>query len=252
MSNNITPETLIRYLDNELEPDDRLYVEAQLLSDPALRAELDRLQLAKQAIVQYARRQHVGSIHKEMMVERQPKVTRVRWMRVSLRIAAVLLVALLAAGIVQYTQLDAGKLYNAQYEAYSLRVTRDSDEVISRLEEYYRTGRMKDVIAQYEDPSLTHLPSDHFLAGQAYLSQNDPQKAITAFEAQLAANKLLTIKPYQDDSEYYMALAYLKAGDVSEAIPLFRRIHDTPSHAYHKEVSSWYLRKLQWLEWKSK
>jgi tetratricopeptide (TPR) repeat protein len=247
MSSNITPDTLIRYLDNELEPDERLYVEAQLLSDAALRAEFDRLQLAKQAIVQYARRQQVAGIHRQMMKEaRQPKTTKVRWMRTGLRVAAILLVALLVAGIVQYTQLDAGKLYSSQYETYSLGATRDSDAVISSLEDHYRHGRMK------EDRSLTHLPSDHFVAGQAYLAVNDPQKAIAAFEAQLAVNgTLLNFKPYQDDTEYYLALAYLKTGEVSKALPLFRRIHQTPSHAYRKEVSGWYIRKLQWLEWKN-
>ncbi|HYE56648.1 MAG TPA: hypothetical protein VD996_17490 [Chitinophagaceae bacterium] len=252
MSSNITHETLIRYLDNELEPDDRLYVEAQLLSDPALRGELDKLQLAKQAIRQYGRKQHVATIHRQMMQElRKPKATRVRWMRTSLRIAAILVVALLVAGIVQYTQLDAGRLYNSQYETYTLGVTRNGEAVISGIEDLYRKGRMAEVIAAYENKSLTPLPSDHFLAGQAYLAGNDPQHATKAFEKQLAVNNTLPyFKPYQDDTEYYLALAYLKADQVSKALPLFRRIRENPSHAYHKEVSGWYLRKLEWLQWK--
>lgn len=252
MDNNITPDTLISYLDNELEPDERLYVEARLAADPALGLQLQRLALARQAAAHYGTRQRVAEIHREMMQEMRAKprarVLRVRWL---LRVAAVLLVMLLVAGVVQHWLLDENRLYNARYERYAMSITRDDDTAISRIAQLYGAGNLQEAASAYEDQSQAPLPSDHFLAAQAYLSMNETGKAILALEAQLRANGSLgSFKPYHDDAEYYLALAYLKDGRLAQAIPLFRHIHDTPAHAYHRQVSSWYLWRLQWLQWK--
>ena len=90
-------------------------------------------------------------------------------------------------------------------------------------------------------------PADHFFAAQAYLNSNEPHKAITAFDAVLSANASLPFKPHQEDAEYYLALAYLKAGDAAKALPLLESIHDQPAHSYHKEVGSWYITQVRWL-----
>ena len=240
MNNNITPDMLIQYLDNELDPQERLLVESQLSADAALQEQLERLRVAKQAFKQYARRQQVGAIHAEMMKSRKP--APVRLLRMTMRVAALLMVLLLIAGLVQYSLLDASRLYSTQYETFTLGISRDVTSA-SPIEQAYRQGNMQQVIALYESN-----PTDHFLAGQAYLSQNNPQQAIAAFEKQLNANANLELKPYQDDAEYYLALAWLKAGRTDKALPLFEKIHSQPVHAYHHEVSGWYLTKLRWLK----
>jgi len=240
MNNNITPAMLIQYLDNELGPQDRLLVESQLAADADLREQLERLKLAQQAFKMYARQQQVADIHSEMMKELPRRKTSV--LRMAMRIAALVIVLVLIAGLVQYSLLDAGRLYSTQYETYTLGTPRGDDTVA--IEQAYRNHDMAQVIALYEN----NHTADHFLAGQAYLALNAPEKAITAFEAQLKANESATIKPYQDDAEYYLALAWLKAGRTDKALPLFEKIHDQSSHAYHDQVSGWYLTKLRWLK----
>jgi tetratricopeptide (TPR) repeat protein len=250
MSNNITPEMLTRYLDNELDAGQRQVVESALSGNDELQQQLQRLQLAKQAFKQFATRQKIASIHQEMMKElprRQP-AGFVRYLRITMRFAALLLVLLLVAGVVQYSLLDAERLYRSHYDAYTLGTSRD-DANIPAIEQAYRRNDMLQVIALYESGSAQgRQPADHFLAGQAYLATDNPQKAIPAFEAQLQANASRTSKSYQDDAEYYLALAWLKAGRADKALPLFQLVHNQKAHAYNREVSGWYLTQLRWLQ----
>lgn len=249
MSNNITPDILIQYLDDELDPDYRLYVESQVAADPALQQLLERLRTAREAFVQYARKDAVTNIHRQVMQERKhppARVATINWVRVTLRVAAVVLLLVVIGGIVQYSLLDADRLYSSHYTQYTLSIPRD-DSSASGLQQAYRNGDMQGVIELYEKRAAGQT-IEHFLAGQAYLSLNDPQKAVAAFDAQLTANESLPLKPYQDDSEYYLALAYLKAGNTGKALPIFEKINREPSHIYNREVSGWFLTQLRWLK----
>ena len=255
MSNDITPDMLIQYLDNELEPEQRQLVASRLSNDPQLQQQLERLALAKQAFNQFARQQQVAAIHGEMMKDlsgKQPKRAPLRYLRAIIRIAALLLVLILVAGIVQYSLLDSDRLYRSHYDNFTLGTSRGNNN-LAPLEQAYRQNNMQQVITLYEsngsfDSAQGRQPADHFLAGQAYLAVDNPQKAITAFEAQLQANASKDLKPYQDDAEYYLALAWLKAERADKALPLFQRIHDQKAHAYNREVSGWYLTQLRWLQ----
>ncbi|HYE55776.1 MAG TPA: tetratricopeptide repeat protein [Chitinophagaceae bacterium] len=249
MSNEITSELLIQYLDNELDAVERASVETALAADQDLQNLLERLKLAKLAFSQYARREAVAGILSDEKKESAP-VVKINRMRSVLRIAAVLLVLLVIGGIVQYSLLDAQRLYSAQYKQYTLGTTRAAESA-SPLERAYRNHNFGDVIAIYEkNDSLSN--TDHFLAGQAYLQTGNATRAIVAFENQININGVLPFKPYQDDAEYYLALSYLKLGEVSTALELFEKINQQPQHAYSKEVGTWFLTRLRWLSKKEK
>jgi tetratricopeptide (TPR) repeat protein len=259
MNNNITPEMLIRYMDNELTAEERLQVEKELATDPEASEQLRKLQVAKQALKQYARKEQVAAIRKEMMQEgdmasatlhQSDHPAKVRWLRTTLRAAAVIILLVVVAGIVQYSLLDNERLYRTQYQSFSLGTARAENKT-SQIEEAFRRKDYQAVISFYRQ-SDSAAATDNFIAGQAFLATDNAANAIAAFEKQLAINSSLDFKPYQDDTEYYLALAYLKAGDVNKALPLFRKINTQSSHAYHREVSSWYLTKLEWLERKQK
>lgn len=250
MNNNITPDMLIQYLDNELDARERLEVETHLSADAAARELLERLRLSKQAIRQYALKEQVAAIHREEMKERtavqKTPVRRIHWLRRTMQIAALLLVLVLIAGLVQYSLLDANRLYRSQYSAFTLGTTR-SNETISPIEQAYGRQNMTEVIALYRN-GTSFQATDHFFAGQAFLATDNPAEAVGAFEKQLAANANQQMKPYQDDTEYYLGLAYLKTGDTDRALQLFEKIHRETSHTYHREISGWYLTKLRWLQ----
>ena len=171
---------------------------------------------------------------------------KINWLRSGLRVVAVVLAVLIIGATAQYLLLDADRLYSQHYQQYPLEISGD-DTGESLLHQAYRTGDMSLVAALYENQSGGE-PNEHFLAGQAYLALENLPKASAAFDTQLNANTSLQFKPYQDDSEYYLALAYLKAGNTDKALPIFERIHNELSHAYNKDVSSWFLTQLKWLK----
>jgi tetratricopeptide (TPR) repeat protein len=261
MNNNITPEMLIRYLDNELTAEERLLVEKEL-TEPQLSGQLHKLQVAKQAFKQYALKLQVAEIHKEMMQQKgslgplnRPEsstakpVAKLRWLRTAVRIAALIILLVVVAGIIQFSVLDNQRLYSSQYETFTLGTAR-SQAAMSPIEEAYRQNDMPLTVQRYKQASAV-ASTDHFIAGQAFLSLNDAPNAIAAFEKQLAVNSSVEFKPYQDDTEYYLALAYLRSGNVNKALPIFEKIHNQFSHAYHRAVSGWYIFKLQMLKRKS-
>lgn len=251
MNNNITPEVLIRYLDDELTPQERQLVENEL-ADPQVSEQLRRLQISKDAFKQFARKQQVAAIRKEMMAEQKPGrsvVRPVNWLRATMRVAAVVILLIVVAGIIQYSLLNNQRLYSSQYETFTLGTAR-SDGAVSSIEQAYRQNDMPLTVQRYKENN-SPASTDHFIAGQAFLSLNDAPNAIAAFEKQLAINSKLQFKPYQDDAEYYLALAYLHAGSVDKALPIFEKIHNQPSHTYNREVSSWFIFKLQMLKRKS-
>ncbi|MGB8194366.1 MAG: hypothetical protein WCF67_20715 [Chitinophagaceae bacterium] len=250
MNNNITPEMLIRYLDNELDAQERQDLETQLSADVSAQQMLERLRLARQAVKRYAIKEQVAAVHRQEMEARRSDVkkpaAKVYWLRRTMQVAALVLVLVVIAGLIQYSLLDADKLYRSHYAEYTFGTTRDNSK-ISPLEQAYRAQNMREVIKLYQD-AVTHDSTDHFIAGQALLATDNPSAATLAFERQLTLNATLSFKPYQEDAEYYLALAYLKSGDLERALPLFEKINRDPLHAYHHEVSNWYLMQLQWLK----
>lgn len=247
MNSNITPEMLIRYLDNEATAEERLLIEAEL-ADPVIDAQLSRLRLAQRAMQHYGRSKDVANIRKQMLQEQQPVQAggKVRWMRTAMRIAAAVILLLVVAGVVQYSLLDKDRLYYSKYEAFSPGTVRAEGKMSPIADAYRRRDYQAamDLYRRKESISGT----DHFIAGQAFLASGDALNAIAAFQQQLSVNAALDFKPYQDDAEYFLALAYLKAGEINKALPLFEKINRQSSHAYHREVGNWYLMKLQWLE----
>src|SRR5688572_16054760 len=88
-------DLLLRYLDGELTDAEKHELEERLRTEPALKEELERLQIATHAIRQYGVRQKVGSLHKEMMQELKvkPKVIYLsKSVRVAMAVAASILV----------------------------------------------------------------------------------------------------------------------------------------------------------------
>jgi tetratricopeptide (TPR) repeat protein len=90
----------------------------------------------------------------------------------------------------------------------------------------------------------------NFFAAQSYLVLNDLPKAISNFEAVLRLNRQTAIPLYQDESEYYLALAWLRHQQPAKALPLFIRIFNDSAHLYHDQVNWWFMGRLHLLKLK--
>jgi tetratricopeptide (TPR) repeat protein len=254
MNENATPsELLIRYLDGELDSAETAAAERQIAADTALQEELAGLRLAKEAVHHYGVQQTVRSVRSGMKQEEQPapvvRLNRRVW-RNSLRVAAGIIIVLGATFIYQYSQLSNTRLYEDNYKPFLLHESRGADAT-SVLQQAYKAGQPGKVIQLYramKNPGA----ADYLLAGNALLEEGQPAEATQCFLLLQQQNTLSHTHLYEDDAEYYLALSYLRGGEVDQALPLFERMHADETHLYHDKASTWFIRKLHWLQAKHK
>ncbi|MFM9910277.1 MAG: hypothetical protein ACKVOW_13060, partial [Chitinophagaceae bacterium] len=125
MNDNFTTTTLlIRYMDSELAGEEQISLEATLNNDEALKEELDNLKFARLCVTGLGLRKQVGAVHQEMMEEFKQTIKPIGILRsitrVSMRVAAGLLVLILAGGVYQYLTISPEKLVNENYKSYTL------------------------------------------------------------------------------------------------------------------------------------
>ncbi len=247
-------DLLVRYLDNELNDEEKLQIENELKNNTTIQQELQNLLLAKEAVKTYGVKQKVAAIHKgmmnEMAINKIPKkIDLVRSIaRISIRIAASLLIIMLSLGIYQYATISADKLFDENYQPYALSVSRSAADT-NAMEKAYQQKDYTALINQF-----AALPAagqkDFFFAGQSYLAINNYSKAVECFKKiatlNIAENKII----FKDDAEYYLALSYLKNNEFRFAYPIFMNIHNNPRHLYNDKVTNGVIRQLTLLDWK--
>jgi len=256
MDNSTQPnETLMRYLDDELTSAQRDDFEKRLATDPALRQELEDLQTARAAVKLYGLNEHVGSIHHQMMAEMKPHgVVRSmspvrRTIRYTLAIAAsILLVGVVIIGYDFFT-LSSERLYNSQYHTYELSALRGEANSASQIEMDYQHGDYSAVIEDRQKIQNA-TPKDEFLAGIAYLQTDNVSAAISSFQSVIEKNRSANTSIFNDDAQYYLALSYLRNKDYDRCLDLIRTIRNNPSHLYHDQFSSRFVRKVKRLRWR--
>ncbi len=248
MSNNFTDtELLNQYLDRELDDSTTQLLEKRLEEESSLRLELEQLRLAREAVRLYGLKKKVKWISEEMNKDRESSLTAQkgtvrsisRW---SLRVAAVIVFLVAGYGIYEYTRLSNAKLFAELYQPYEVRATR-GEQRIDPVESAFRKKDYLNTIAAFHSIGK-HTASDYFFVSQAYLQTNEPREAITNLQLALRDSS----HSYKDESEYYLALAYLRANQLSGSDSLFRKIHADTNHLFHDKVSGWFLTKLSWLK----
>lgn len=257
MNDNYTPtEQLIRFIDGEMEKDERVQLEKELATDPDRQLELENLRSARMAVTRLGLQQQVASIHMEMMKELKGtesdnirRITPIRKItRFTLRIAAGLLLLIVAGGLYQYFTVSPESLFNEKYATYSIGTTRGNAQP-SVIEQHYAQKNYEQVISDFE-ANPNPVIKDHFYAGLAYLSTNSLEKAVQHFSAVVTKNASFNTGEYQDNAEYYLALSFLKQKDFDKALPLFEKIHADKLHLYHDKVGYWFLQEVKLAAWK--
>jgi tetratricopeptide (TPR) repeat protein len=240
-------DLLIRYLDGELEGEELQFIKNILASNPELLEELENLRLAREAVGSYGLRKKIQAIHLEMMQELKQKtsprtgVTRMIF-QYSFRVAAVLIILFGISTLYQYYTGTPEKLFSDKFQAFELRELRGASG--NHLDEQYKAGNMGAVITKFNSLS-NPLAEDYFLAGNAFLSSRQPNKAIEAFIDLQQINKSSNQHLFEDDTEYYLALAYLDNGQVAQALPIMEKIHADQNHPYNRQVGNWFILKLK-------
>lgn len=241
-------ELLIRYLDGELPSDEAVRLEAAIGNDPSMQATVDNIMATRHSLRTHGLQEQVKAIRSDMLAEQTATVRRLTQRRLfsrsHLSVAATILLVFGLVTFYEYSRLTAPQLYDTNFTPYRTSTSRDAGN--DQLQAAWLEGHPSTVIslfAKLDHPS----PIEIFLTGNAYLSLNQPNRAILLFQSLLASNRQNSTHYFQDDTEYYLAMSYLAAGQVNLAIPLFDRIHGQPSHLYHDKVGSWFLWKLHHL-----
>jgi tetratricopeptide (TPR) repeat protein len=255
MNNNSTnTELLTKYLDGELQGEQLIRLEIRIKEDNNLQQELDNLKISLEAVKTYGLHQKVSSIHSAMMKEfnMQPLHYTGRthkFIKYTLRVAATVIIILGGMLLYQYITLSSQSLFQNNFEAYSLHENRGIENG-SALEQQYKLGNYPAVIESFR-LLQTRTIQDYFIAGNAYLRQNNSLEAIKSFLSVQEMNKVQQTHQYEDDTEYYLAMSYLQHNETAKALPLFEKINADKNHLYHNKMNAWFLRKLHWLQHKS-
>lgn len=147
---------------------------------------------------------------------------------VSMRVAAGLALLLCLAGLGKYVLTTPGSVYDASYTSYEMGTTRGGGD-LSLLEQAYQYKNWGLVESEY-GKTVSPSAKDAFLAGMAYMEQRQYVPAIHLFKSvQQGAS-------YRDESEYYLAMAYLANHQTAPALDLINKIKADPDHLFHRRV----------------
>jgi len=246
-------ERLDQYLDGELGAERSKQLEQELAQDEKLRQQLDALILSRDAIRSHALKQRMRQLHQtnihhvrqeEVSLTGQAKSSRSVYLW-PMRVAAALLIGLLGYGAIQYATLSPQSVYEEQHLSYQLPISRSTEYKMSQLDSLYQQQDYQAVIQLFEDQTETSR-RDIFLAGLAYLETNHYEQAIANF-TQLQSTAGSDAATFQQETDYYLALAYLKSAQTEQALELFEKIKAQKDHLYQNNISATDLWKLRLL-----
>src|ERR1700722_19643895 len=245
-------EMLIEYLDKQLNQEESARMESALQKDIDLNRELQYLNLAIDTVRLDAISQKVASIRqsqeKERMVETAaPPILRNMY-KISLRVAAVIVLFICAASIYKYSSVSNQSFYNKQFSGYELSNSRGK-EIHTAQEDAYQNKKWNEMIAIY-NAETNKSNQQSFLAAMAEMQLHHFQNAITLFENLLNSKSVDTT--YLEESEYYLSLAYLMNHEGNKAIQMIHKTQSNPNHTYHPIVSKFSSIDLKIIELKNK
>lgn len=220
-------ELLIDHLDKTIQGESLPEAEALLASDSNALEEWQYLQTAVEAAQHTALYEKVGAIRAEM---KSAKVISIQHKILRVAAAIVLLLGVVTVYKYKFASVSADEFYNEHYTSYTLSTSRGGAEA-SQLEQAYRNNNWNEVVTQYNALAAKNS-KDHFLAGMAAMELKQYQQSIERFNLVLNNSDGL----FQDEAEYYLALAYIADKQPEEAKRLLRKIESDNGHSYQQKV----------------
>jgi len=245
-------EMLIEYLDKQLNQEESARMESALQKDIDLNRELQYLNLAIDTVRLDVISQKVASIRqsqeKERMVEKAAPAILRNMYKISLRVAAIIVLFFCVASVYKYSSVSNQSFYNKQFSGYELSNSR-GNEIHTAQEDAYQNNKWNEVIAIY-NAEANKSNQQSFLAAMAEMQLYHFQNAITLFENLLNSKSVDTT--YLEESEYYLSLAYLMNHEGNKAIQMIHKIQSNPNHTYYPIVSKFSSIDLKIIELKNK
>jgi hypothetical protein len=245
-------EILIDYLDQQLNQEESARMESALQGDIDLNREMQYLNLAIDTVRLDAINQKVASIRQsqenvQIVEMAAPAIVRNMY-KISLRVAAVLVLFFCVASVYKYSSVSNQSFYNKQFSGYELSNSRGQEAHEAEVDAY-QNNKWNEVISIY-NAGANKSNQQSFLAAMAEMQLNHFQNAITLFENLLNSKSGDTT--YLEESEYYLSLAYLMNHEGNKAIQMINKIKANPNHTYYPIVSKFSSIDLKIIELKNK
>ena len=269
----MTPiERIDHYLNNQLPPDEVTELERELQQDPELQELLDSVEMTRRTVRTQAIRAEVRHVHENFMADYRRQIVNEQrtdddnvpivplpgrragegglsgWV---VRVAATVVLAAVGYGGYQFATLNRQAVYDANFVEYRLPTTRDADARQSILDSLYRAGNYAAVVRQLATvPAQERPPRQYFLAAMSHLQLRQYDAALDQFQALKNSNSQRVAPVFDQEADYYGALANLGAGNYELAYTMLKSIHDNPRHLFQDNVSTINLWKIKLLAYK--
>ena len=247
-------DLLEKHLDGLLSGEEKRHTEQLLREDTRLQEEYAYMKLAVSAVRLSALHNQVGNVanayaskdRESPIVKSMAKVRNIS--HYTLRAASVLLIAAASYMAVMYATVTPRQLYSDTFIDYELSTSRSISQG-TIIERNYGMGSWQEVLTELSEKKLSSQ-KDLFLGGIAALQLNEAVIAGDYFKKVLTKNNISSNKLYQEESEFYLALTYLKMNNYKSAGLLLHAIRIKPDHLYHEQVKKISLLKTTLLGWK--
>ena len=253
MQDNYPDEIIIQYIDDEMTIDEKQAFEKLLQEDAVLYERYQFMLAAKQAIRSRGLKERVGKIQEEYIQSlNSPAVTtthipsKYSIFKTLMRVAAVLIFAVAGYGIFEFSTTNNNSVYESSFINYQLNVSRGAEQT-HQVDSLYNAENYRAVITAFNAKAQKEQ-EDYFIAAQSCLHLNKPEEAISAFQQIEKMNASTDHKSFVDETDFYLALAYIKAGRISEAEKQLNKINSNKQHLFYnkaKDISKFKLKILQ-------
>ncbi len=243
-------EILVQYLDGELSRTEKEKLEQQLAIDPALQEALKSLKVTRDAIRLYGLKQKVSGIHQQMMNEEPTSVkqinSRKRFIRYAIAVAASVILLIGGYMVYNFYTLTPEEVYASNFQSYELVTTRDGGNEESEIIKNYREKNFSAVVNVVNNREFT--TEEIFVRGMAFSELRNSDSAISMYRNVIAANKMTAKPVYNDETEFYLGLEYIRNKEYEKALDLLNKIKQTPRHLYQNKITAKLIRQVKLLK----
>ena len=238
-SNESSFDLIERYVENKLSAEEKEVFENQLKEDQALREETSSFKTVIGGIKSSQRSALLNQI-KEVDAEMPKAMKTVSLFDFSMArkesiywIAASIVLTLCIGGYFFSNQArKSDELFAQYFSPDTLKIKRLSPEVSNQYQKGNYAAAVKALNQLHKSFDDTTNATNLFYKGNAYLALKDPEKAIECFQKVLDSPNGV----YKKESEWYLALSYVKAKKFKKARPILKNIASNSSHPYQKDA----------------
>lgn len=231
-------ELLIDYLDEKLSPEERTEVELTIQQNSSAAEDLEYLKLAVETVRLNAISRKVIAVRQSLKSTKSEPASAghavVRHMfKTGLRIAAVLVLLFSSAVLYKYISVSNESLYKNQFIPYDLSNTRGSEVRNPEAEAY--NNKNWNLVIELNNAEKVKSNKSNFLSAMSELQLSHYTEAEILFQNVL--NNISKDNSFQEEAEYYCALAYLMDHKEAKGIGMLNKIKSDTSHRYYPLAS---------------